>query len=198
MTLTDSPPALTGTVSRYWGTHVVVGQIDLTGIVADGFPTDPNGPAFETLDPDLLLTDPDALCAEFAESFRQLADAYARPHPGDVRLTVQSWRGGYDLPSAGFPEDFVAWCVLAASSDPANPESGAVTFADPRAGSNMTAMPGLPWGRQLIITPKRGSHAAVPGWLTCSVIPVERTQSLLVAFATATAHPTMTQGVDAR
>lgn len=198
MTPTDSRPTLTGTVSRYWGTRVVIGQIDLVGNAAEDFPVDPNGPAFEAFDPHLLLADPDALRAEFAESFRQLADACGRAHPGEVSLSVQAWRGGYDLPSAGFREDYVAWCFLSASENPANPESGAVTFADPRAGSNMTAMPGLPWGRQLIITPKRGSHVAVPGWLTCSVIPVERTQTLLVAYATATAHPITTQGVDAR
>lgn len=189
MTIAEAP-VQAGTVTRHWGTHVVVGRIELAGIVPETLALDADGPAFETVDPHSVVDDLEALRQELAESFRQLAHACSHPAPQELDLAVQVWRGGYDLPSAGFGSDFVAWCVLAASADPANPESGAISFADPRAGSNMTAMPGLPWGRQLIITPRRGSHAAVPGWLTCSVIPVEKGQTLVVAFATASAHHT--------
>jgi hypothetical protein len=44
-------------------------------------------------------------------------------------------------------------------------------------------MPGLPWGRQFIITPQPGNHAVVPGWLTCSIVPLEHGQHITVAVA---------------
>ncbi|MFC7582397.1 hypothetical protein ACFQYP_00305 [Nonomuraea antimicrobica] len=48
----------------------------------------------------------------------------------------------------------------------------------------MTAMPGLPWGRQHTITPAAGSLAVVPGWLTCSIVPVEKGEAIAVVVAT--------------
>jgi hypothetical protein len=44
-------------------------------------------------------------------------------------------------------------------------------------------MPGLPWGRQFLLTPTPGAHAVGPGWLTCSVVPLEQGQHLTVAAA---------------
>jgi hypothetical protein len=44
-------------------------------------------------------------------------------------------------------------------------------------------MPGLPWGRQFLVTPVPGAHAVVPGWLTCSVVPLEQRQHITVAAA---------------
>ncbi len=34
-----------------------------------------------------------------------------------------------------------------------------LNLTDPRAGSALTAMPGLPWGRQFVIRPAVGAHA---------------------------------------
>jgi hypothetical protein len=42
-------------------------------------------------------------------------------------------------------------------------------------------MPGLPWGRQFVIRPVAGAHAVVPGWLTCSIVPLEAGQQITVA-----------------
>jgi len=58
------------------------------------------------------------------------------------------------------------------------------THSDPRAGSAMTAMPGLPFGRQFIVRPVPGACAVVPGWLTSSVIPLEPRQRITIAIAT--------------
>lgn len=174
------------TVLQQWGSPLLVGDLDLAPLVNAEALADvmSAGPRLETADETGLLADPDGLKAEFLASFTELAQAEGRDAPAGVDLTVQVWRGGYDLPSAGFAADYVGWCFLNDGAGRAHDESGAVSVADPRAGSAMTAMPGLPFGRQVIIRHRRGAHMAVPGWLTCSVVPVEAGQSAIVAFAT--------------
>ena len=102
----------------------------------------------------------------------------------EIDLTVQAWRNGYDEPAFATPARYAAWAYLAASDAPAHSESGCLAFSDPRAGSAMTAMPGLPFGRQFIVRPVPGACAVVPGWLTSSVIPLEPRQHITIAIAT--------------
>jgi hypothetical protein len=175
----------TGTVTRHWGTRVVIDQIAVDGFLAAGVgeAAGSPGPRVERIDPDSVITDPEALKREFLASFNTLAEGADTAEVTDVELRIEVWRAGHDLPHTGFAADYVGWCFLAASPAPEHTESGAVSVADPRAGSAMTAMPGLPWGRQVMIRPVPGAHLAVPGWLTCSVVPVEERQYAVVAFA---------------
>lgn len=173
------------TVTRHWGTGVVISEFSLAGIVdtARANEMGSTGIPYEQIPPGTVLLDEAALKTEFLASMNALAATQDAPLVDDVELDVQVWRGGYDLPATSYPADFVGWCFLAASPAPQHSESGAIALADPRAGSALTAMPGLPWGRQVMIRPVPGAHASVPGWLTCSVVPVEKGQFAVVAVA---------------
>ncbi|MBC6457095.1 hypothetical protein [Actinomadura sp. HBU206391] len=184
MTQAEVPLKPVGGVSRYWGTPVTIDELPLAQIISDGLDQiGPDGVAFEVITPSSVLVDEASLKAEFLASLNSLADAQGAPPVENVELEVQVWRRGHDQPATGHPGEFVGWCFLATSPAPAHSESGALAFADPRAGSAMTAMPGLPWGRQVMIRPTPGAHAAVPGWLTTSVVPLERGQFAVVAVA---------------
>jgi hypothetical protein len=112
-----------------------------------------------------------------------LATAQDVPKVTACEVAIQVWRNGYDQPAFSRQARYAGWTFLAASPAPQHSESGCLAFADPRAGSAGTAMPGLPWGRQFIVTPLPGNHTVVPGWLTCSVVPLEHGQHITVAVA---------------
>lgn len=176
------------TVSRHWGTGVVISDLDLAGILRDDLDRigGPTGPMFEQVPAGSVLLNENALKAQILASMNAVATAQGTAAVDQVDIDVQIWRRGYDLPATSYPADVVGWCYLATSPTPQHSESGALALADPRAGSALTAMPGLPWGRQLMIRPTPGAHAAAPGWLTCSVVPVEEGQYAVVAVASST------------
>jgi hypothetical protein len=172
------------TVTRHWPTGVVIAEIDLAGIVAADAPSqNVSGPPLQLLDIDEAVADEAALTAEFLASMNALAQAAGTNPVERIELEVQVWRTGYDQPATSYAADWISWCFLATSPTPQHSESGAIALADPRAGSALTAMPGLPWGRQMMIRPTPGAHATAPGWLTCSVVPVEEEQFAVVAVA---------------
>lgn len=183
--MTNTTMTRPDTVTRYWGTGLVIADLDISGIVrpelADS--VGPEGNSYEDVSASIAIADERAMRQEFSASMDQLAESQGKPPITDIDVTVQVWRHGYDLPSAAYSEEFVGWCYLATSPAPQHSESGSLSFADPRAGSAMTAMPGLPWGRQVMIRPQPGAHVVVPGWLTCSVVPVEHGQYAVVAIA---------------
>jgi hypothetical protein len=182
MTLTQMPP---NAVTGHWGTPMIIGDIPLDGLLRDSIDQiGIDGEPFEAIPAGHVVADGAALKAAIQASLNALAIEQGAPPVTDATIEVQVWRHGYDEPAAGHPAEFVAWCYLSASAAPAHTESGALSFADPRAGSAMTAMPGLPWGRQVMIRPVPGAHAAAPGWLTTSVVPLERGQYAVVAIAT--------------
>jgi hypothetical protein len=116
--------------------------------------------------------------------------------PAPVGTVTRYWKTGIVIghlsldgiidsdPASATPARYAAWAYLAASDAPAHSESGCLAFSDPRAGSAMTAMPGLPFGRQFIVRPVPGACAVIPGWLTSSVIPLEPRQHITIAIAT--------------
>ncbi|HEU5155369.1 MAG TPA: hypothetical protein VFU43_00085 [Streptosporangiaceae bacterium] len=171
-------------VERHWETPIVIGSVDLKGIVREDWASasSPGGPAFERLATGAVIADEERLRSVFQMSFNELAQAQGRPPLAEVHLEIQVWRHGYDVAAAAHPAGLVGWCVLAAGPGQ-HPESAAISFADPRAGSAMTAMPGLPWGRPILLNPVPGAHAAAPGWLIWSIVPVERGQHVIVAVA---------------
>ena len=177
-----------GTITRYWKTPIVVDEIDLKGItipsLGDRYAT-ATALTFRVIPTDSVIDDLNALKTAFLASMNAIAAGQCTPPVPDVDVEVQLWPGGYDLPAASFATDYIGWCILAASPAPQHAESGCLSFADPRAGSAMTAMPGLPWGRQVMVRPVPGAHAVVPGWLTSSVVPMEQHQYAVVAVATA-------------
>ncbi|WP_329427503.1 hypothetical protein OG339_45635 [Streptosporangium sp. NBC_01495] len=173
------------TVSRHWPTNLVLDEVDLAGIVHEDLPvllSGTGGGSMEVIENKRALADEVALRARLTASMQALAVADSRPQPDEIHLEVQLWRGGYDLPATASPADYVAWCVLAATSSN-HEQSGAIAVADPRAGCALVPMPGLPWGRSAMIAAKVGAHLAAPGWLTHFVIPVEKDQAVIVAVA---------------
>ncbi|WP_395106933.1 hypothetical protein [Actinomadura sp. SCN-SB] len=184
-TKTRSVRGPAGTVTRHWPTPAIITSIELTGITGDGLDRiGADGPPLEILPPGDVLDDIEELAAEFRASFTALSEV---PMPavevGDVDLQIQVWRHGYDVPAAGHPAALIGWCLLAAGGTPGHAESGSLAISDPRAGSEMTAMPGLPWGRQIMTPPTPGAHLVIPGWLTHAVVPLERGQYVVAAFA---------------
>jgi hypothetical protein len=171
-------------VERHWDTPMVIGSIDLEGMVREDWAADSFacGQAFEHLPIAAVIADEARLRSVFFVSFNELAQVQGHPPVANVGLEIQVWRHGYDVPAAAHAADFVGWCVLATGPGQ-HPESAAISFADPRAGSAMTAMPGLPWGRPILLNPTAGAHAAAPGWLIWSIVPVERDQHVIVAVA---------------
>lgn len=183
--MTTAIESVPSTVTRYWGTPIAIADINLAGIIRPGLAESfgPAGNSYEDIPLSVVVDDQPALREEFLTSMNSLAQAQGVEPVTSVDITVHIWRQGYDMPAIGYAEDFVGWCYLATSPAPQHSESGSLSFADPRAGAEMTAMPGLPWGRQVMIRPRPGAHVAVPGWLTCSVVPVEHGQYAVVAIA---------------
>jgi hypothetical protein len=182
MTTATIPAA--GTVSRSWKTGLIITRADLTGI-SPGDPAaimDGPGERCQVLPPG-SVPGLDLLEEQFLTSMNTLAAAEDAPEITACQMEIQVWRDGYDQPAFSSQARYAGWTVLAASPAPEHSESGCLAFADPRAGSAGTAMPGLPWGRQFLLTPVPGAHAAVPGWLTCSVVPLEHGQHITVAVA---------------
>jgi len=175
----------TGTVTRYWKTGLVITYADLTGIItADpALTADPGGREGCRVLPPASVPGLEALEEQFLASMNALAAAEDAPEVTGCQVEIQVWRNGYDRPAFSVQARYAGWTTLAASPAPEHSESGCLAFADPRAGSAGTAMPGLPWGRQFLVTPVPGAHAVVPGWLTCSVVPLERHQHITVAAA---------------
>ncbi|MBT7449597.1 MAG: hypothetical protein HN793_02110 [Rhodospirillaceae bacterium] len=52
-----------------------------------------------------------------------------------------------------------------------HPKSGAIEFLDPRAGAEMVAIPGLPFGEAKSINPETGQLIVFPSWLKHMVHP---------------------------
>ena len=184
--MTTATLTTTGTVTRYWKTGLIITQADLTGII-------PAGPAAGADDGQRCQVLPpgsvpglDLLREQFLASMDALAAAEDAPAVTGCQVEIQVWRDGYDQPAFSSQARYAGWTILAASPAPEHSESGCLAFADPRAGSAGTAMPGLPWGRQFLLTPVPGAHAVVPGWLTCSVVPLEHHQHVTVATALST------------
>jgi hypothetical protein len=184
---TSTATPLTQTVTRYWKTGVIITQADVAGILgADPAGTGPAGQGrCLTVSPDSVPGLP-TLREQFLDSMNALAAAENAAEVTCCDLEIQVWRNGYDQPAFSCQARYAGWTILAASPAPRHSESGCLAFADPRAGSAGTAMPGLPWGRQFIITPLPGNHTVVPGWLTCSVVPLECGQHITVAVALST------------
>jgi len=178
-----APPAA-GTITRYWKTGVIITHAELTGILgADPAETAPAGQDRCLTIPPGAVPGLPALREHFLDSMNTLAAAENAHEVTSCEVTIQVWRYGYDQPAFSGQARYAGWTILAASPMPRHSESGCLAFADPRAGSAATAMPGLPWGRQFIVTPLPGNHAVVPGWLTCSVVPLEHGQHITVAVA---------------
>jgi hypothetical protein len=176
-----APAAPARSVTRYWKTPLVIGNVDLDGITAGLPDPDPAGDRCLTLPPG-AVTGLDLLRDQFLASMNQLAEAEDMPGITAVGIEVQVWRNGYDMPAFATQARYSGWTVLSATA-PGHSESGCLNLTDPRAGSALTAMPGLPWGRQFVIRTIPGAHAVVPGWLTCSIVPLEPGQQITVAVA---------------
>jgi hypothetical protein len=172
------------TVTRYWKTGLIITHTGLTGIISG----DPalrapgDGQRCQVL-PAGSVAGMHALREQFITSMNALADTADEPEVTACQITIQVWRDGYDQPAFSSQARYAGWTILAVSLAPEHSESGCLAFADPRAGSAGTAMPGLPWGRQFLMKPVPGAHAVVPGWLTCSLVPLESEQHLTVAVA---------------
>jgi hypothetical protein len=175
----------TDTISRNWKTGLIISRIDLTGIISSDPASDydTGDDKFRILPARSAVPGFMALREQFLTSMNALAAADDAPEVTDCEVTIQVWRDGHDQPSFSSQARYAGWTILAASTKQEHSESGCLAFTDPRAGSAGTAMPGLPWGRQFLLTPTRGAHAVVPGWLTCSVVPLENGQHLTVAAA---------------
>jgi len=181
--MTTSTVTAAGTVSRRWKTGLIITHADLAGITTSDPAADNDDQERCRVLPPGSVSGLDLLEDQFLASMNALAAAEAAPEVTGCQIQILRWKDGYDQPAFSSQARYAGWTILAASPAPEHSESGCLAFADPRAGSAGTAMPGLPWGRQFLLTPVPGAHAVVPGWLTCSVVPLEQHQHLTVAAA---------------
>lgn len=192
---TEVADAATGTstrhidaVSRLWATNVSMGKVTLAEGLAKADHLD-RGPVFEELPLDSLAGARHDIESLFLQSMQELAAAdRAQGIPIEpiarVDLSLQVWRGGYELPICMSTGPYLGWLFLHGTPSQ-HSDSGTVAVLDPRAGASMSAVPGMPWGTVLTIAPRRGNLAIVPGWLTSSVLPLEEHQTCVVVAAEA-------------
>jgi hypothetical protein len=178
---------VSATITRHWGTGLVLTEINLTAILRDPLPAPlGQGPEpVQELPVNSVIADPERLKDEFLTSMNALAETHNDKPVTGIDLKAVVWQAGYDEPMTSSDARYVAWCFLACSQAPPNTESGALAFPDPRNASSQTAMPGLPWGRHVMVAPRPGGHVAAPGWTTHSIVPLARGQYSLVAIGTA-------------
>ncbi|MFI8977458.1 hypothetical protein ACIGO9_31580 [Nocardia asteroides] len=176
-------------ISRLWGTNVSLGKVEL-GDTVPRFDELGSGPPFEILD---LATLPAAVRDEIESVFLETMQALTAADRAQgidveqidhVELSLQIWRGGYELPISMSAGPYLGWLFLSGTLSQ-HSDSGTVAVLDPRAGASMSAVPGMPWGTVLTIRPERGNLAIVPGWLTSSVLPLEEQQTCVVVAAEA-------------
>jgi hypothetical protein len=179
--MTTATAQAAGTVTRFWKTGLIITSTSLQDVAARVPPPDPAGAPCLILPPG-AVTGMATLKEQFLTSMNQLAQADRADPVTAVTMQVQVWRNRYDQPAFAREGRYAGWTFLSASR-PEHSESGCLNVTDPRAGSALTAMPGLPWGRQFVILPAAGAHAVVPGWLTCSIVPLEAGQQITVATA---------------
>ncbi|MFJ2114088.1 MULTISPECIES: hypothetical protein [unclassified Streptomyces] len=177
------------TVTRLWETACAVRTLDLSGVVQDPAPViSVDGAQCEAVPLDGLLRDPDELQAQFLDAVKSLQGYGANgglpaiTFTPSIRLTAEIWRPGHEVPQDSSPDDLIGWCFISATG-PRHQDSGSVALLDPRAGSERTAMPGLPWGREFTFRPVPGLLAVAPGWLTSTVRPLEDGQTAVVVVA---------------
>ncbi len=184
--MTATAITIPGTITRYWKTGIVIGILSPDGITAGCDPAAEAGDDRERLLslPADSLPGLRALEEHMLATMNDIAVAEHAPSVSGVETGVQVWRNGYDQPAFACQARYAGWVILAASNAPQHAESGCLAFADPRAGSALTAMPGLPFGRQFLMRPVPGTYAVVPGWLTSSVVPLEACQQITVAAVT--------------
>lgn len=191
-----------GTITNLWATACAIREVDLSRVARDPAPALFDGPQHEPVPLDSVLIDTEALRSEFRAAMTELSthgvsggipgpELIAVPpadlalHDLHIDLTAEVWRAGYEVPQKCSPADLTGWCFLHATT-PRHEDSGSVAILDPRAGSERTAMPGLPWGREYTFRSSPGLLAVAPGWLTSTVRPLEDGQNAVVVVAHAT------------
>ncbi|MGV9679180.1 hypothetical protein ACWDSJ_28195 [Nocardia sp. NPDC003482] len=186
-TATYPRPTHVGHVRRLWPTNVALSQVpdsELPDVPADL----EKGAAVSQSHPIETIPDHTSVQQLFVQGMQRLADGDRNQglpvvDIDRVNLELQVWRPGFEAPVWVEPGPYLGWLFLSATPSQ-HSDSGSIAVLDPRAGSSMSAVPGLPWGASLVIKPQRGSLAIVPGWLTSSVVPLEQHQTCVVVVAT--------------
>jgi hypothetical protein len=175
-------------VAHLWTTSLLIANLDPHEILDR--PAIPNGREQRE-----VLPGDDVRDAVLAEVFAAAATRFTGVHlsASTVRVTVEIWRNAYEVPVATPSTEWAGWYYLTANPAPEkpdatglHPDSGAVTFHDPRGGAALVTMPGLPWGRDLTVRARPGNLVIAPGWLTYSVIPLAPGQVVIAALAAPT------------
>lgn len=171
-------------IQSLWTTKVIISHVDVEGTLNDNAMDfdDSSTSNFEALDLAAHLTDTDHCARQWHEWFSALGIC-----PKEIELSLEHWGAGYEAPAVATARDATGWLFL--KGEPAqHSDSGNIAVLDPRAASAMSAVPGLPWGRSLILQPVKGALLIVPGWLTASVLPLEAGQAAVVMRASCMAE----------
>jgi hypothetical protein len=175
-------------VKRFWSTNVALNHYGDSEIPKAPTPISYSDALCERHPIEVLGVGAAAVRDLFLDAMQRLADDDRSQglHVSSiehVNLELQVWMPGFEVPVWIDPGPYIGWLCLAATPSK-HSDSGTIVVLDPRAGSAMSAIPGLPWGTPLVICPQRGSFAVVPGWLTSSVVPLEQQQTCVVVVAT--------------
>ncbi|WP_261566943.1 hypothetical protein [Frankia gtarii] len=171
-------------VTSYWPTRIWVGQY--TPALRQGHPWRsapcPAG-TVRLCAPAQFLADPEVCVAQLGQLVRQTAGV------AEITVTarVEQWGEGYEVPHGYSPADWQLWCYLDGTGED---DSAALALHDPRAGAASTlTLPGLPWGRPLIVAARPGMLVVHPGWVSYAVHPVGVGHQPLVLTAAITLSP---------
>lgn len=188
--MTRSEIAVADGVTRLWPTPVVLARVPVEPKSGVGVPSLSSLFNLELPNEDSLaryVRDPDEVANLFLRAMQHL-DAAADPDSpirepvSGTELNVELWPPGYENPVVTTTARYIGWYVLE-STHSEHVDSGTICIMDPRAGCDRTAVPGLPWGRHLMIQPVAGTFVVAPGWIMASVLPMERDQAALVVTA---------------
>lgn len=176
-------------VSRLWPTTIALAHVPVESHLATDIPAVDQlagTSASDAISISQVVQDPEGLASLFVRSMQDLdlaGTSFAAEGAIErANLRAEVWGPGFAQPILTSPARYLGWYVLA-SSRSEHVDSGTICVMDPRAGCDRTAVPGLPWGRHLMVSPKAGSFLVIPGWLTSSVLPFERDQFALVISA---------------
>lgn len=179
----STTPALTLGLNHIWSTHVAFAAFDAERIVTSALTERlaTHSETYTALEAPEYLTDATELSDRFAWAASSIL-GLGSPTACQIQLSLELWGPGYEAPVLLGAADATGWAFLLGS--PADhSDAGTVAVIDPRAGSNMVPVPGMPWGRPLVVAPVPGTLTTIPSWLMASVLPLDPNQRIALVRA---------------
>lgn len=100
----------------------------------------------------------------------------------EVRIQRTTLHSETRIPIHSSRAELCAWIWIEEQGQPETEESGSIHLHDPRAGASLTVLPGLPWGRPIVLMPRVGTAVIWPGWLSWTLLPLSADHRIEAAY----------------